>query len=165
MPLDKTEIAVGDSARLEIIFFTKDYHNRVTRHPLIQTNETTHEWYSITLEANIFPSSAPTPFPLTIAPPRITMYQMNDSIIDNAECIITNNALGNSHLSIVSMPSQYITDYEISNSLPSGITGSLRFHLTDYGINHNFDKSITLESKDTPNRVRYTIPIVRRIRY
>ncbi len=37
--MDKTAIAVGDSTRLEIIFSTKKYRNKISKSPKIQTSE------------------------------------------------------------------------------------------------------------------------------
>ena len=79
-PLEKSEIAVGDSTRLEIIFNTKKYTKRITKSPRIQTNEgPPDKRVQIISEVVARPDST---YPVVIIPYKLDLTQFGEKIRD-----------------------------------------------------------------------------------
>ena len=84
--MEKKEIAVGDSTRLEIIFSTKQYKTRVTKRPSIQTNEgPPNKRVQIIATVVLRPDST---YPLVMRPYKLDLTQFGDKVRKDIEFTI-----------------------------------------------------------------------------
>ena len=157
--MDKEIVPVGDSARLEVIFHTSGYNRRVTKSPVIYTNEggdtaTIYHRVSITTDVTPLPDSTR---PIVIAPPKIDLYQSSGSLVDSAGFSITNVSGLAVDLSLVVVPNEYF-EVTLPMTIADGETAEGFIRIKPGALTQSFEKSLTLEA-DGPGGTRYTVPV------
>jgi hypothetical protein len=159
-PLDKAELAVGDSARLEVIFLTGKRNGLQTKSPLIQTTYNDSAYFYVQIRANVIPDSVITT-PLNITPRRL--YFANAAGSENDITTVTYNIGNNTdstvYITLVDWPRGLIT-----GTLPKNVSGNFevecRAWVVDPDFSEGFFKSQTIECR---RGERFTIPLVGRV--
>jgi len=158
--LEKTEIAVGDSAELEIILSTKTYKSRVTKRPRIQTNEGPPDKH-VTITAHVVPRPDST-YPIIISPYKLDLSQFSQKTIDRIDFEIQNVSDRTLDLKLIAAASEYF-DVDLPSSIAPGATAAAKLTLKGDMTEKSFDKSFTLELNDDSTS-RFTIPVKRTVR-
>lgn len=153
-------LAVGDSTRLEIIFSTKRYKNRVTKRPKIQTNEGPPDKY-VQIVSNIVERPDST-YPVIIQPYKLDLSQFTQKVRDKITFEIRNVSDMELDLSLVAAPGG-LFELDLPKSVKPGgeVTGTLK--LKKEAISESFEKSFTIQLNDE-KQSRFTIPVKRTVR-
>jgi hypothetical protein len=156
--LDKTAIAVGDSAKLEVILSTRSYDRRITKSPKIFTNECPDAVH-VTVTTIVAKNPDTTYYPIVINPPSIGMFAPAGGHVDTATFEMTNisNALLN--ISLIAAPEDLI-EVTLPTILGPGETAEGSIKVKPDAITESFEKSITIEVYSEPT-TRFTVPIKR----
>lgn len=156
-PLGKTELAVGDSTKLEITFDTRNYRNRTIKRPKIQTNEGPIDQYlKIISDVLVNPDST---YPLIISPFKLNIASDNKKSSNEIKFQIKNISDISVSLSKVYVPeSLYSVDLPLK--IEPGKTFDASIKLTGDGLTSNFENSFTIEA-DIGSKYRFTIPVVK----
>ncbi|HUV31345.1 MAG TPA: hypothetical protein VMY05_09685 [Acidobacteriota bacterium] len=158
--MEATELAVGDSTRLEIIFSTKRYRSRITKSPSIETNEgEPHKRVRIVADVLARPDST---FPIIIKPYKLDISQFGEKVRDEMKFNITNVSEQDLKVRLVYQPEGYF-DLELPGTVKAGKTAQGVLKLRKEAIDTSFDKSVTIELDDE-SASRFTIPIKRKLR-
>ena len=153
-------IAVGDSARLEIIFDTKSYTNVVTKSPRIQTNEgPPDKFVRITATVVNRPDST---YPIAIKPYKLDLTQFGEKVRSEIKFTLSNVSQTDLNPTLVSSAEQFF-EVVLPKVIPAGKTAEGVVKLKKDALDKPFDKSITLQLNDEKNS-RFTIPVKRQIR-
>jgi hypothetical protein len=156
-PIDKTELAVGDSTRLEVKFNTKGYRRKVTKAPRIETNEgPPHK--NVRFTAQVVPQSDST-YPITITPFLLDLSKFGEKAPDVIEFRIANVSDADLDISIVDRPEGYF-DLKLPASVEAGETVQGYLKLREDMTETSFERSITIELNDELG-TRFTIPVKR----
>lgn len=160
--MEKKVLAVGDSAKLEIIFSTKRYKSRITKRPKIQTSEGAPDKYvQIISQVTDRPDST---YPIIIHPYKLDLSQFSDKVIKEKRFTITNVSDEKLKVSLVSMPDG-LFDFKLPKSIKPGkrAKGKLKLKKETYG--ESFEKSVTIEvvEVNSEKTTRFTIPVKRSI--
>ncbi len=158
--MEKKELAVGDSTRLEIIFSTKSYKTRITKRPKIQTNEGPPD-KRVQIIANVV-SRPDSTYPLIMKPYKLDLSQFGEKLRDKIDFTITNVSDEKVDLSMISYSKDYF-DVKLPASIDAGKTASGSLKLKKDVLKQNFEKSFTFETSDK-NKSRFTVPVKRQIR-
>jgi len=154
-PIEKTELAAGDSTRLEVIFNTKGYRSKVTKSPRIETTEgTPHKKVSFT--AHVVPPSEST-YPIIITPFELDLSQSGEKTPNAIGFTIANVSEADLRIALVDHPEGYF-DFEFPEIIRAGETAQGRLKLHEDTAEISFEKSITIELNDETN-TRFTIPV------
>jgi hypothetical protein len=159
--LQKSELAVGDSTQLEIIFSTKQYRNQVSKSPMISTNEGPPA-RKVTIKASIVQNPEST-YPIVISPFRIDVSKFGD-IEDRTETKfnIANVSKEDLEISLVAKPDG-VFEVDLPKMVKAGQAVDGTIKVDDEYLDQEFERSLTLELNDT-NNTRFTIPVRRMIR-
>lgn len=154
-PLEKNVLAPGDSTRLEVIFSSKRFTNRVNKHPRIQTNagDQVVEFLSTVVRR---PDST---YPLVIKPFKFDMTPTPGSIRNEIRFSLENVSEQELTLLLVASRKSLFT-VELPNKIPGGGKVEAVLRLTPDGAAQNFEKSFTIEVDDATTS-RFTIPVKR----
>lgn len=155
--MERTDLAVGDSARLEIIFSTKRYHDRVVKSPRIETNAgPPHK--TVRIVSHVV-SPTDSTHPLVIKPFILDLSQFGDEVRDELEFSLTNVSDRDLGVTLIDRPEgHFILELPSSVDANSSAKGTLR--LTDDALDESFEKSVTIQLNDETGS-RFTIPIKR----
>lgn len=154
-PLEKNNIAIGDSTRLEIIFSTKQYKSLITKHPKIQTNEGSGD-KTLTFISNVV-SNPDSTYPLIINPFIINFTQASNKKNDNFVVNISNVTNQDLDLTLIDL-AENLFDVKLPDKIGAGKTASALVILKDEAKTLSFEKSITIEVNDA-NKSRFTMPV------
>ncbi len=159
-PLDKDALAVGDSAKLEIIFGSGSYIGHVIKRPKIETNEGDPEKFvEFTCNVVIKPDSL---FPITIKPYKLDLSQFGEKVRDKMEFRINNMSDKPLDLTLISAPSDLV-NITLPKSVAAGGSAEATIALTKGAVEKEFEKSFTFEVNDEAHN-RFTVPIKRALR-
>lgn len=157
-PLDKEVLAPGDSTRLEVIFSSKRFTNRVTKHPRIQTNagDQQVEFMSTVVRR---PDST---YPIVIKPYKLDLSQPMNMTREEIRFTLQNVSDQDLSLSMVaSRPDLFAVTLPTKVKAGQSAEGVLK--LTADGKAKDFEKSFTFEVSDNVTS-RYTVPVKRTLR-
>ena len=156
-PLEKDVLASGDSTRLEVIFDSKRFTNRVTKKPRIQTNvgDQTVEFMAMVVRR---PDST---YPVIVKPYKLDLTQQGDRVRDEIRFTIRNVSDQPLDLGVVATRDEYFS-LELPKSVPAGGAAEGVLKLTEKGIASEFEKSFTFEVSDATT-TRYTLPVKRSV--
>ncbi|MFQ5453173.1 MAG: hypothetical protein ACE5D6_03190 [Candidatus Zixiibacteriota bacterium] len=158
--MEKKEIAVGDSTKLEIIFSTKKYKSRITKRPKIQTNEGPPDKYvQIITDVVTRPDST---YPIVIRPYKLDLSQFGEKVRDEVSFKITNVSDEKLKVSMISDYEDYFK-VKLPKSISPGKTVEAKLKLNKESIDKSFEKSFTVELDDE-KQTRFTIPVKRKLR-
>lgn len=156
-PLDKSELTVGDSTKLEITFDTGNFRRRTIKRPRLETNEgPLHKYLKIISDIMVHPDSS---YPVTIVP-----YKLNTKLLTLNSSNELEFKINNVSESIVSLSKIYVPDQYYTVILPKkiepGETKIGKIKLTVEGNASNFENSFTILA-DNGRKFRFTIPVTR----
>ncbi len=155
--MEKKELAVGDSTRLEVIFSTRRYNNRVIKRPRIETNEgPPNKHVQITSQVVRRPDST---YPVIIKPYKLDISQFGEKVRDEIKFNITNVSDSNLNLTLIDMP-EGLFELKLPKTIEAGKTAQGVLKLHQESIEMSFEKSITIELDDE-QASRFTIPVKR----
>lgn len=158
--MDKTAIAVGDSTKLEIIFSTKKYRNKISKSPKIQTNEGgTDKMVRISTTVIERPDST---YPVINTPYKLDMSQFTGKQVTQKKLKIANVSDEDLQITLVAFAEAYF-DVNLPKSVSAGETVEGEVVLKDDAIEKSFEKSFTFELSDEKH-TRFTIPVKRTVR-
>jgi hypothetical protein len=159
-PVDKKELAPGDSTRLEIIFSTQVYRNKLAKRPRILSNAIKKD-FQVTIIANVlmFPDSA---YPLVFKPHELDISQYGPDERRKIEFTATNVSDEDIKLDIIEAPDDLLK-IKLPGKIKAGETETGTVEIRKEFLDQEFEKSITLELSDN-QATRYTLPIKRSIR-
>ncbi len=151
-------MAVGDSTRLEIIFNTKRYRNKMTKKPRIETNEgPPHK--SVTIITNVVARPDST-YPLIIKPYKLDISQFSPTKVrDEMKFNITNVSDKDLTVTLISKP-EGVFDLQLPDRVEAGKSAQGILKLRPDAIETSFEKSFTIELNDDKTS-RFTIPVKR----
>ena len=159
-PLDTDRLAPGDSTRMEIIFSTKRYANRVMKRPRIETNEgPPHK--NVTIVANVLPRPDST-YPVIVKPYKLDLSQFGEKIRDRMTFSIQNVSEETVRLTLLDLPVE-IAQVDLPEKIKPGESAQGTVTLTEAGIGEDFERSLTFQVNDEQNS-RFTVPLKRKIR-
>jgi hypothetical protein len=156
-PIDKTELAMGDSTRLEVKFNTKGYRKKVTKAPRIETNVgPPHKKVHFTARVV---SQSDTTYPIIITPFLLDLPKSGEKARDVIEFRIANVSDADLDISVIDRPEGYF-DLKLPHGVDAGGTVQGYLKLREDLIETSFEKSITIELNDELS-TRFTIPVKR----
>jgi hypothetical protein len=159
-PLEKTDLAVGDSTRLEIIYSTRTYRGLQSKRPSIESNEGARS-KSIQFKANVYANPDST-YPLLIKPHKWDISRYGEKERAELGFEITNISQNDLEISLIDSPAGMFK-INIPRKLKAGKTEKGTISLKAEFVDKEFEKSITLELNDA-SKTRFTIPVQRKIR-
>lgn len=156
-PLEKDRLAPGDSARLEVIFDTRNYVGQISKSPLIETNEGL-ETHSVQFDCvvKVRPDSTR---PIVIKPHKLDFVQVEGKPRKELQFTISNVSDREFSMSIEDFPEQFAT-VELPGSIKAGETVQGKVNLKPEMAENEIEKSFTLQLGDG-SRSRFTIPLRR----
>lgn len=160
-PLEKTDLGVGDSSKLEIIFSTRRYTSKVTKHPRIQTNMGKPD-KNVTILSTVV-SVPDSTFPAVVKPYKLDMSQYGEKPVEKMPFRIDNVSDQPFDLKLIAEPSNLVK-VDLPKTIKPGESGTAMVYLLKDAIDAEFEKSITIECSDSA-KSRYTIPLKRSIIY
>jgi hypothetical protein len=161
-PIDKKELAVGDSTRVELIFSTGKMNSKVRKSATIMSNA-----------AGVVPKLAfaadvrPNPDSLelyTVVPARVDLDKSKPEEQKKSweyELTLKNTTDIGLTFSLVSQPDKYITvDLPANTAIEAGQEKTFSVRIDPSAADHIITKSFTIEASDDA-RTRMTIPVVK----
>lgn len=159
-PIERDRLGVGDSTRLEIIFSTKRYSNRVSKRPRIQTNEGAPDKnVTITADVMVRPDSS---YPIIIRPYKLDLSQFGEKTRDEITFAIENVSDKALKPTLISSSNELMT-LKLPKEIAPGKTEVATMKLTPEGVKQEFEKSFTIQLNDEQN-TRFTVPTKRSIK-
>jgi hypothetical protein len=157
-PLDKTDLPVGDSTQVEIIFSTKTSLDRVSKAPSIQTNEgPPDKRLQIIATITAHPDST---FPVVVQPYKLDVSQKTEKVIDRIEFSVRNVSDQEVTLEFVAGATDFFNvDLPAKPIKPGEIAKGLLV-LHKQALGKPFQKSFTFQVNDDIG-TRFTIPVKR----
>jgi len=159
-PLEKSELAVGDSTYVEVIYSTKTYRGKQSKRPSITTNMGTAPM-RVNFTAEVVTNPQET-YPIKISPYKFDISQFGEKERSKLEFKIENVSESDVNVSLIDMDDKYFK-VKLPSKIKAGGTESGEVEIYDEYINSEFEKSITIELND-PDHSRFTIPVKRTIR-
>jgi hypothetical protein len=158
--LDKSELAVGDSTALEIIFSTKAYAQRVTKRPRIVTNEGQPD-KSVAVIADVLQRPDST-YPVIIRPYKLDISQFGEKVRDRMKFTISNVSDKEVQINLIAGLPKH-AEISLPKKIGAGQSGSGEVRLLPAALEQSFEKSFTFEVK-ADSSVRFTVPIKRSVK-
>ncbi|MDD3730958.1 MAG: hypothetical protein PHU88_01105 [candidate division Zixibacteria bacterium] len=153
-------LAVGDSTRLEIIFTTHRYKNRISKQPRIETNEgQPDKTVKISADILINPDST---YPVVIKPYKLNISQFGEKIRDEMTFKIENVSDLDLKPSIIDIASEFF-EIKLPGTIKAGKTIEGVLKLKKDVLEKAFEKTFTIEFNDDA-KSRFTIPVQRSLR-
>jgi len=160
MPLEKSAIAPGDEASLEIVFSTGAYSGKVVKNPSIQTNEGPDKQ---TLKFSAIVVTKPdSTYPVVISPYKLDISQYGEQKREEMTFSITNLSDMTLHPTMISC-SAGLCDITLPKKIEAGKTAEGVLKLKQEALDTEFEKSVTIQLDDQA-QTRFTIPIKRQVR-
>ncbi len=161
----KSELAVGDSTWIELIFTAGGNKSTASKSAKVTTNDTIVGGVNISFKVEVV---EPTDSVLKLAaqPYELDFGPIEKKRRPKLETEITNMSKEEMELQIVAFPPDYFKKVELSDTkLKPGDDAKLRVELTKQREAEQFRKTITIEgiSKDNKNKFRMSIPVVKGI--
>ncbi len=154
-PLEKSEIAPGESTKLEVIFNTGQYRGRVTKHPRFVTNEEQAQHTLQFLSTVVMrPDST---YPLIIQPAILDFSGDAGGAGRSMTVTITNVSDSTLGLKLIDF-AEGTFDVELPKSIPAGGSAEATVKLVDPKSTAGFEKSFTIQLDDKAAD-RFTVPV------
>lgn len=159
-PLDKQLVPPGDSAKLEIIFSSKLYFDRVVKKPAIELEGFPDPRY---VEISSFVISRPdSAFPLKLEPFKLDISQYGEAVRDRAKFSMTNVSNQELAVTIIAPPDEFGV-LTMPSKIGPGETVEAELVLKPERLGEELAKSFTFQVNDEHSS-RYTIPIRRKLK-
>jgi hypothetical protein len=156
-PLQKENLAAGDSTQLEVVFSTGLYSNRVTKTPRIATNEgPPDKMVRITTDVVTNPDST---YPVVIHPYKLDLSQFGAKVRDEIKFTIRNMSDQTLSPTLVYSPADFL-EVTLPKRIAAGKTAEGIVRVRKEHLDKPFIKSFTLQMDDE-KRSRFTVPVTR----
>jgi hypothetical protein len=157
--LTKTELAVGDSTWIELIY-TMGQHSRQThKSARVSTNDTTTGNVTISFKGKGWLDSD-TSIMLGLEPRVLDFGPLGKKRRTKLETKIKNLSEEKMELSIVGYPPEFFKEVKLSkDKIKPNKTAKLKVKLKRETEDQRFQKSITLEAKGKNKTYRFTVPV------
>jgi hypothetical protein len=159
-PLQKTDLAPGDSTALDIIFSTGHYSGKQSKYPGMQTNEGSEIRY-LQFMADVFTKPDST-YPIVFMPYKFDISQYGEKDRPYLEFTVKNISNQPVGISLIDAPPDMFKIH-YPKKLKPGQTGKGKIEIAKAFVGHEFEKSITFQFSDKDN-THFTIPVRRVIR-
>jgi hypothetical protein len=159
-PLQKSELAPGETTQLEIVFSTRSYRNHVVKSPRIETNEGTAP-RNVRIVSHVVARPDST-YPIVIKPYKLDISQFGEKVRDDMTFAITNVSDQDLSLTVIDQPDG-LFDITLPAMIKAGESAEGVLKLRDDALDTEFQKSVTIQLDDEPAS-RFTIPVKRSIR-
>jgi hypothetical protein len=159
----KSELAVGDSTWIELIFTAGSNKSPINKNAKVTTNDTIVGGVSISFKGEAV-ESTDSVLQLSVDPFELNFGPIEKKRRPKLETEITNRGKEEMELQIVAIPPNYFKKVELSDTqLKPGDDTKLKVELTKEKEGEQFRKTITLEgkSKDNNNKFRISIPVTK----
>ena len=161
----KSELAVGDSTWIELIFTAGTNKSTVNKSARVTTNDTIVGGVNISFKVDV---AEPTDTSLKLAakPFVLDFGPIEKKRRPKLETEITNLSSEEMELQIVAVPPDYFKKVELDDDkLKPGDDTKLKVELTKEKEAEQFKKTITIEgrSKDNKTKFRLTVPVIKGI--
>lgn len=158
--MEKTDVAVGDSTRLEIIFDTRTYKHAVNKSPKIETNEGGPDKV-VRISTSVVERPDST-YPVINTPYKLDLSQFTEKKVTQKKLEIANVSDEDLEITLVSSAKDYF-DVTLPKSVGAGQTVEAGIELHDDVLEKTFEKSFTFELSDAKHS-RFTVPVKRTVR-
>ena len=159
-PLEKNTIKPGDSARLEIIFTSKNYRDLVTKKIKIKSNASQQD-RELTIMADLISDPAGTS-PVVFTPMELDISPLSARPRTEMPFVISNKTNTWLQLRLLEWPRELL-ELNLPDSIAPGEEVGALLRLTPRGQQQAFEKSVTFEFDDLA-RSRFTLPIKRALK-
>ncbi|MEW5796438.1 MAG: DUF1573 domain-containing protein [Candidatus Zixiibacteriota bacterium] len=159
-PLDKEIVPPGDSARLEIIFSSRLYFERVVKTPVIEIAGLADP-HTVKIISYVVPRPDST-FPLRLEPFKLDISQYGEAVRDRASLEITNVSDKELAISLIAGVED-IGTLTLPPTVGPGQTVTAELVLKPEALANELERSFTFEVGDE-HHSRYTVPIRRKLR-
>lgn len=156
-PVEKKELAPGDSTRLEIILSTLVYRNKLAKRPRILSNAVKKD-FQVTIVANVL-MHTDSAYPLIFNPHELDISQYGLEEKRKIEFTVTNVSDEDIKLALVDAPDALLK-IKLPGKIKAGRTETGTVEIRKEFLDLDFEKSITLELSNE-QATRYTLPIKR----
>jgi hypothetical protein len=159
-PLEKSDVAPGDSTRLEIIFSTKAYVGPISKSPRIETN-TGDSVTRVQFKVNCLlrPDST---YPVLFKPYKVDVSQYGETPRSEMAFTITNVSDSDLTVALAYKPDG-LFDVTLPKSVKAGKTEPGLVKLRPEALEQSFEKSFTVQFGDAA-KTRFTIPVKRTLK-
>lgn len=156
-PLQKNNLAAGDSTQLEVIFSTGRFSNQVTKMPRIQTNEgPPDKMVRITTYIQPQPDST---YPIVITPFKLDLAQIGENGKDEVRFQVRNKSAQLLRLSMVYAPTDCL-DISLPKEIGAGKSAEGTVKIKKEFLDKPLLKSFTFQLNDE-QKTRFTMPVNR----
>ena len=159
-PLDQNVIPPGDSTRLEIIFSSKLYFNRVVKRPVIEIEGLPEPGY-VTISSYVVPRTDSL-VPLRLEPFKLDISQYGETVRDRAAFAITNVSDKQLNVRLVAGADEFGA-LTLPDKIEPGQTVQAELVLKPDMLDSDLEKSFTFEVNDDSGS-RYTVPVRRKLK-
>jgi hypothetical protein len=157
--LTKTELAVGDSTWIELIYTMGQHGGEVSKSATVTTNDTTTGNINISFRGKGWLPSDTT-VKLEIIPQVLDFGPLEKKLRMELETKITNLTQEEMQLAIVGCPPEFFEKVDLSkDKIKPDKTAKLKIRLKRESEDQRFQKSITLEAKGKNTTYRFTLPV------
>ena len=158
-PLEKNDLAAGESTDLEVIFNTGHYTSRVTKRPKIESTDE-DKFDNIVFYANVVRRPDSTR-PIIIKPYKLDISQFGEKVRDEMKFTVTNLSDQPVSVKVIDLPEDFF-EVSLPGSIAAGKSAEGTLKLRDKGLPMSFEKSFTLECNDA-DASRFTVPVKRTV--
>lgn len=160
----KTELAVGDSTWIELIFTAGGKKKSASYRAKVTTNDTTIGRVNLSFKAEVV-DTADSALKLTARPSQLDFGPIATKRKPRLETELTNVSKEEMELVIAAVPPDYFKKVELDDhKLKPGEDTRLKLELTRERENEQFRKSITLEARfKDKTKFRLSVPVVKGI--
>ncbi len=156
-PLNKSVLATGEKADLEIIFSTRKYKGTVKKSPKIMTNAGKEPRF-VRFVATVTPRPDST-YPLVLKPYKLDISQFGEKVVDRKTFTIQNVSTQDITLKMVDYPTDFL-EVKLPGTIAAGSEATAEIVVKSDVQDEAFDKSVTFEVDDDES-TRFTIPVKR----
>jgi hypothetical protein len=155
--LTKTELAVGDSTWIELIYTMGPHGGEVRKSATVTTNDTTTGNINISFQGKGW-SPSDTTIKLGVNPEVLDFGPLGKKLRMELETKITNLSQEQMQLAIVGSPPEFFEKVELSkDKIKPKKTAKLEVRLKKESEDQRFQESITLEAKGKSTTYRFTL--------
>ena len=157
--MTKTELAVGDSTWIELIYTMGQHSRKTSKRATVATNDTTTGNVVISFEGQGWLPSD-TIITLDFNPPILDFGPLGKKRRTKLETEIKNLTEEKMEFSIVDCPPEFFKEVKLSkDEIKPNKTAKLKVILKRETEDQRFQKSITLEAKGESITYRFTVPV------
>jgi len=159
-PLDKRELAPGESTDLEVIFNTGRYSSRVTKRPKIQSNDD-KKVDDVIIHATVVRRPDSTQ-PVIVKPYKLDISQFGEKKRNEMKFTITNVSEQDLKIRLIDL-AEDMFEVTVVENIGAGETAEGVLRIRPEAVDMPFEKSFTFECSDDASS-RFTVPVKRAVK-